>query len=395
MSASRPSITDAERRARLVARHHLGRTALNVEAAVRGVVAAHSSDPVTPHLAMWARVPTMTTSDLEHALLTTKSLWRLHAMRRTLFVVATDEAPMFQAAAARDIADKERRRVESWVAPEIRARSVPRWLAKLEARILEALEGAGELRTQQLSDAISELATPITLGSGKWSTRAPLSSRLLFVMAMDGRIVRTRPTGSWRSSQYHWAATEAWFGGARPALDQRAARAALTRRYLATHGPATTIDVQWWTGWTKRRTTAALAEVEAQAVALAGGAEAWVLPDDHAPVKAEGARVALLPGLDPTPMGWKERDFYLGPHAGRLFDKNGNVGPTVWLDGRIVGGWAQRPDGEVVHLLLEDVGKRAAALVAREAASLTAWLDGVTTIPRFRTPLERELSDAG
>src|SRR5690606_3327416 len=100
-------------------------------------------------------------------------------------------------------------------------------------------------------------------------------------------------------------------------------------------------------------------------------------PDDLEPVKAGGSRVALLPGLDPTPMGWKERDFYLGRHATPLFDKNGNIGPTVWLDGRIVGGWAQRAAGEVAYRLLEDVGKRATALIAREAASLTGWLDGV------------------
>lgn len=390
----RVSVTDDERRARLVARHHLGRTAPHVDAAVRGVVAVHSSDPITPHLAVWARVPGVATSHLEDALVTDRALWRMHAMRRTLFVVATDEAPMFQAAAARDIADKERRRVEAWVAPEIRARSVPRWLAKLEARVLELLESEGELRTQELSDAIPELATPLSLGTGKWSTRAPLSSRLLFVMAMEGRIVRTRASGSWRSSQYHWAAAEAWFGGAHPTLDPRAARAALTKRYLTAHGPATTLDVRWWTGWTNQHVTVALGDVNARPVTLAGGAEGWVLPDDLEPVKAGGARVALLPGLDPTPMGWKERDFYLGPHATPLFDKNGNIGPTVWLDGRIVGGWAQRAAGDVAYRLLEDVGKRATALVAREAASLTAWLHGVTTIPRFRTPLERELASS-
>ena len=56
---------------------------------------------------------------------------------------------------------------------------------------------------------------------------------------------------------------------------------------------------------------------------------------------------ALLPVLDPTVMGWKERDFYLGPHGPLLFDTNGNAGTTAWWDGRIVGCWAQDPDGVV------------------------------------------------
>ena len=71
-------------------------------------------------------------------------------------------------------------------------------------------------------------------------------------------------------------------------------------------------------------------------IALAGdlepppGAEPWA---------------ALLPALDSTPMGWQRREWFLGEHASRLFDRNGNVRPTLWWDGRIVGGRAQDRDG--------------------------------------------------
>ena len=75
-------------------------------------------------------------------------------------------------------------------------------------------------------------------------------------------------------------------------------------------------------------------------------------------------------------MGWKERDFYLGPHGPLLFDTNGNAGTTAWWDGRIVGCWVQDPDGVVVLNLLEDVGSEARAALDAEAARLTAWLDG-------------------
>jgi hypothetical protein len=76
----------------------------------------------------------------------------------------------------------------------------------------------------------------------------------------------------------------------------------------------------------------------------------------------------------------------------QLYDTMGNAGPTVWCDGRVVGAWAQRADGEVVWRLLEDVGSDAEAMIAREAASVTGWLGAVRVQPRFRTPLERELS---
>jgi Winged helix DNA-binding domain len=107
--------------------------------------------------------------------------------------------------------------------------------------------------------------------------------------------------------------------------------------------------------------------------------------DEPAPV------AALLPALDPAPMGWQARGWYLGPHGAALFDRTGNIGPTVWWAGRIVGGWAQRPSGEVVYRLLEDAGSDAAAAVESEASRLAAWLGAARVTPRFRTPLEREL----
>ncbi len=102
---------------------------------------------------------------------------------------------------------------------------------------------------------------------------------------------------------------------------------------------------------------------------------------------------ALLPALDPAPMGWQARDWYLGAHRERLFDYSGNIGPTVWWDGRIVGGWAQRKeDGEVVLALLEDVGADGARAIAAEAQRVREWIGEVRVTPRFRTPLERELT---
>ena len=102
---------------------------------------------------------------------------------------------------------------------------------------------------------------------------------------------------------------------------------------------------------------------------------------------------ALLPALDPTAMGWRERAWYVGEHTAALFDRSGNIGPTAWWDGRIVGGWAQRQDGEIAVRLLEDVGAEAAAAIAAEAERLREWIGpGSRITPRFRTPLERELS---
>lgn len=118
----------------------------------------------------------------------------------------------------------------------------------------------------------------------------------------------------------------------------------------------------------------------------------YVLPDDFDATADPGPWVALLPALDSTTMGWNERGWYLGSHVGRLFDTNGNAGPTIWSDGRVVGGWAQRRSGEVVINVLEDVAPETRREVEAEAERTRRWLGPTRVIPRFRTPVEKELA---
>ena len=92
------------------------------------------------------------------------------------------------------------------------------------------------------------------------------------------------------------------------------------RRWLLIFGPGTRDDIAWWTGWGSARR------------------------DRH----------------------WRP----LAPwRCG--FD---SAGPTIWVEGRIVGGWAQRPSGEIAVRLLEKVDTETARMIDAEAARLAAWL---------------------
>jgi len=130
------------------------------------------------------------------------------------------------------------------------------------------------------------------------------------------------------------------------------------------------------------------------------GAAGLVLPDDLDPVPPPEPWAALLPPLDTTPMGWSQRDWFLGGHGPRLFDRTGNVGPTVWWDGRVIGGWASRPvkgEGEVGGIavrFLEDAGADAVAAVEAAAGRLAARLGPVRVTARGRgpSPVEQELA---
>jgi hypothetical protein len=213
---------------------------------------------------------------------------------------------------------------------------------------------------------------------------------VIVVLAAQGRMIRGRPRGTWVSSQYRWYPPEVWLPGGVEDVPTDVARVELARRWLAAFGPGSVTDLKWWTGWTLGETRKALTGVEAVEVDL-DGSTGFVLADDVARVRSPGPWVALLPGLDPTPMGWKERDWYLGPHSAAVFDRNGNVGPTVWSDGRIVGAWAHRKDGAVSFRLLEDVGAEAASAVEKAAGQLEEWLGAVRVTTRFPSPLGREL----
>jgi hypothetical protein len=267
------------------------------------------------------------------------------------------------------------------------------WLKDVEDGTLRALVARGSATAAQLSADEPRLRSQLLVAEGKsYSAVTAITSRVLNQLSQQGLIVRGRPRGTWISSQYHWSPVDAWVPGGLTGMPADAARAELARQWLYANGPGTREDLRWWTGWTGGQVTAALAALDTVTVDL-DGTPGILLADDAEPIAAAEPWVALLPALDPTVMGWLGREWYLGPHAGTLFDRTGNPGPTVWVDGRIVGGWGQRArDGAVVHRLLEPVDDAVRRRIEERAAALTAWLDPAVVTPKFRTPLEKELA---
>ena len=385
------NLSDAERRARLAERHLLGpgARARTPEQVADALVGLHATDPATVFLAVAARMTGATPAAVEAALYQDVSLVRLLAMRRTMFVVGRELGPVVDASAGRAIAARERKRLLEFLA--VGGGWDSAWLAGAEDATLAVLAAGTPLTGAELGAAVPALRERVTVAAGKpYEATQTVASRVLRVLAAENRIRRDRPRGSWTSSQFRWVPGEPF-----PPQPAAEARAELVQRWLAAYGPGTEADLAWWTGWTLGDVRKALAAVGAEQVALdSGGAPGYVLPGDTGPAPETAPYPALLPALDPTGMGWRDRDWYLPPqHTAELFDRTGNIGPTVWWAGRIVGGWAQRPDGEPVWELLDDVGAEAEAAIAAEAAKLAGFLGDARITPRFRTPLERRLAD--
>jgi winged helix DNA-binding protein len=381
-----------ERRARLGLRHHLAGTAkAGVVEVARDLVGLHATDPATVYLAARARMLDPGVAAVEQALYEDRELVRILGMRRTMFIEPVELMGVVQAACTDAIATQQRRLLVDIIGRAGLADDPPGWIEDVEKVAVNALEARGGATAAELAKDDPRLAQQIVFAEGKpYEGRQSVVSRILLLLAAEGRIVRGRPRGSWVSGQYRWSVVDAWLPGGVPAWSLQEAQAELVRRWLRGFGPATIADVKWWTGLPMGQVRRAVAETGAVEVDL-DGTPGLVLPDDLDPVPAPEPWVALLPALDPTTMGWAGRDFYLDPHRPALFDRNGNAGPTIWLNGHVVGGWAQRGTGEVVLRLLEDVGTDATEAIEAEAARLTAWLTPLRVTPRFRTPLEREL----
>ena len=384
-------IDDAERRARLGRRHLLAQPASTPEAVARALVAVHGTDPATTVQAILAR-STSTLDDVQNALYRDRSLVRVLAMRRTVFAILRADVTTVWAGASDTVAREQRRLLGKMLVDAAVTDDPGPWIARAEAVALDLFGDRDDVTSADLSAADPMLATRLQIGSGAYTSAPTVASRLLTMLSAEGRVVRAEPRGGWTSMQFRWATADTWCGdvGGLPAVEHAAAT--LAGRWLRQYGPAHEDDVQWWFGWTKTRTRAALATLDLTEVDMADR-QGIVLADDVDPVAAPDPWVALLPALDPSTMAWKHRDFLLGPHRAELFDRNGNGGPTVWVDGRIVGGWAHRDDGEVAFEVLEDVGAEASQQIAVRADALSTRLGEVRLKARARgwTPSEYRL----
>ncbi len=382
-------ISDIERRARLARRHGVcpGRRAVGVEEAVRAVTALHATEPATVHLALHARVEGLTVPDVEDALYERRSVVKQLAMRRTLFVFPRDLLPAAWGSASARVAGQLRRRLVQRLEQGGLAGDGEAFLEAARVAVEARLAG-DELGAKALREEVSELAGELVLAPGTaYGGPVPVAGQVLTQLGVEARIVRGRNDGHWRTSRPRWSRAEDWLGEAPVLLPASEGWAELVRRWLRAFGPGATEDLLWWLGATKAIVRTALADVGAVEVGLDGPvATGWVLPDDVGPVEPVEPWAALLPVLDPTVMGWKHREWLLGPHAGRVFDRNGNAGTTAWWDGRVVGCWVQDEKGRVEVSLLEDLPTRAHRALAVEAERLTAWLDGTRVGTVYPSP---------
>jgi DNA glycosylase AlkZ-like len=382
-------VTDAQRRARLGARHALSRRTGTVAEAVGEMTCLHATEPASVYLSVFARADA-SRSDIDKALYEERSVVKQLAMRRTLFAFPRDLLPAVWGSASARVLGQLRTRLAKEVESNGLADDGAAWLGAMFDEVLRSLREEGPSTTAELRERIPDLALRLELAPGKkYGGSFPIAPRLLGALAVGGQIVRGGNNGGWHVSRPRWELTEDWMGEPVRHAEPAAGYRILVERWLRTFGPGTEADLVWWLGATKGVVRRALGELGAVEVGLREGV-GYLLPDDLADVPEPEPWAALLPVLDPTVMGWKQRGFYLDeedvPH---LFDSNGNAGTTAWWAGRIVGCWVQDDDGVVSVVLRHDIGDQGTRALDAEASRLTEWLDGHRVGTVYTSPLMR------
>ena len=245
---------------------------------------------------------------------TTASVVKQLAMRRTMFVFPRDVLPHVWGSASDRVAQMLRTRL----AKEVEANGIAKrgdvWLTRMFNTVLEALaERAGDHRRAARADPAPGAAAATCRPGKSYGGNFPIAPR----RAGHARRHRRDPARRQRGRLAHLAAAlDAHRGVARRGGHQGAGRRRLPRARPAVAAalrPRHRGRPRLVARRDQGRRTPGAGETSTRSRSPSPTGPGFLLPDDLDDVPEPEPWAALLPVLDPTTMGWKQRDFYLDP----------------------------------------------------------------------------------
>ncbi|MGW1670470.1 winged helix DNA-binding domain-containing protein [Streptomyces sp. NPDC002324] len=319
-------------RATLARQLLLAREPLTVPEAVRRVVALQAQQPASPYIALWNRLSPFDPAALDAAL-TDHSLVRATLMRITVHTVHADDYTPFREAMEPTLRGS-RLGDPRYRASGLTPADADTFLPPLLTYAAGSTRTAAELRTW-LEDHLGTTTALDTGGHRMLRHYAPLWHA---------------PTGgpwSFDTRQSYVAATP------RPALTDPDAAAeglrTLIRRYLQGFGPASVADMAQFALVPQRRIKTALTAMSQELETLKAADTDQTLhdiPDAPRPPEDTPAPPRLLPMWDSTLLAYADRGRLLPAEYRRYVTRmNGDVLPTLLVDGYVAGVWRPLADG--------------------------------------------------
>lgn len=336
----------------------LRRESLDVVEAVRRVVALQAQEPASPYVALWNRVIDLDPADLDAAF-AGRTVVKGSLMRIALQAVAASDYPIVHAAMQRSL----------------RA-----------ARLNDA-----RFTRTGLTDADADALIPGLLA---FAAR-PRTGDELDAWVDEQVGVRSKPGVWWALRHYaplaHASTGGPWSFGARASYvvsglppaegEPDASLPGLAGRYLEGFGPASVADLaQFGMLQPRTRVRDALASLVADgaAVRLQGpdGSELFDVPGGLLPPEDAPAPPRLLPMWDSVLLAYADRSRVIPPDYRRLVTRNnGDVLPTLLVDGRVAGVW--RPlDGGIEASAFHSLSDESWDGLEAEAGALVSFLAG-------------------
>lgn len=346
----------------------LRREALPVVEAVGRLVGLQAQEAPSPYLALWNRLAGFDPAELDAAF-AARDLVKAPLMRLTLHAVRAVDHPVLHAAMTACLRGSrlgDRRFTSTGLSPAELDRIVPDLLAFLS-----------EPRSNADAEALLD----------GW--RAGHGKGLWWAVRTVAPVVRAPTGGPWAFDAARYVAAEV------SATEPGPAAAELVLRYLTAFGPATTQDLRQFTMLPAHVLRAALDALgdRVEPRAGAGGARLLDVAGGTVPDADVPAPARLLPMWDSVLLAYADRSRVLpDAYRGTVIRRNGDVLPTVLVDGLVAGLWRPVPEGIEVTAF-ERLAPSAWAELDAEADRLRQLLVDRKPLPygRFRHWWEKDV----
>jgi uncharacterized protein YcaQ len=369
-----------------LARHHLSaRAPTKALVSVAGdMTGAQAQLLSAAQISLWSRVRDLQIAHVEEAL-SKRALVKASCMRRTLFLVPSEDLAIFVRGSARR-AEKEIR----WA----RGKGVPDRV--LDAAINAALGVLDQPLTRpEIAERVSQ-----TLGvrkravhGGGWGRQSKLAAvpvgKLTYPVVDLLHLVGARGVvcyGPNRGNEPTFVRADAWVPQWQD-VSREQAEGMLLRRYLQAFGPATAADFALWSGITLTDAREIWAREQADVAPVnVQGRMAGVLRqdlDELSQAEFERPSIRLLPYFDTFLIGHKEREHLVAmKHRANVYRAQGWIAPVVLVDGRVAAVWEHAREGNRLRVRVTKFGpmsRRIAAGIGEEARDLGRFL-GVSDV---------------
>lgn len=339
-------------RATLARQLLLRREAVDVVEAVRRIVVLQAQEPAAPYVALWDRVEGFDPTELDAAF-ASRAIIKAQLMRITLHAVIATDYPAFHEAMERTLRAArlhDRRFTSEGIS-----------IADADALVPDLLTFTSSPRRNREVEAWLEAR----LGAPK--------PRVWWALRQCGPFVHAATGGPWSFGR-----TPAYVGAGGPArqADVAASTRSLVIRYLEAFGPATMQDIAQFGTILRPPVKAALASLGNALVRFEGpdGELLYDIPGGPLPPEDVPAPPRLLAMWDSTLLAYADRSRIVPPaYRPLVMRKNGDVLPTILVDGYVAGVW--RPTEEGIEVTaFHAMGDDAWAGLETEARSLRAFL---------------------